>query len=362
MIWLLAAVCAVAAIYQLLAIAGCLWHLWRRHPAASQFPPISVLKPVYRPGPELPGAVRSHVEQDYPEFEVLLGARGIVPEVPGARVIVTHTETPNRKVGTLVDLVAEARHSIVVVNDADIRVPAGYLRVIAAELEPPEVGLVTCLYRAEARTFAGRWEALGIATDFAPSTLVAPFVGVSEFGLGATLAFRRVDLERIGGYGAVGDYLADDYQLGAKLHALGRRNVIARVVVSTSLGAPSWKDVWRHQVRWARTVRLSSGGYIGLPVTFATFWAAVAAAFGAWWLAAPLLAVRFAMALTAGWGVLRCPEALRLALLIPFRDLYAAAVWAAALGGNTVEWAGEILELDKQGRIVGRRVSPLRSR
>lgn len=354
MIWALAVVCAVAAIYQLLAIGACIWHLFRRRPTATKFPPISVLKPVYRPGPELPAAVRSHLEQDYPEFKVTLGSQGDIPHMPGARVVKTHTLSPNRKVGTLVDLVRESRRPILVVNDADIRVPAGYLRSLAGELEPPDVGLVTCLYRADAHTFAGRWEALGIATDFAPSTLVAPFVGVSEFGLGATLAFRRADLEQIGGYGAVGDYLADDYQLGAKLHGLGRRNVIARPVVSTSLGAPSWSDVWRHQVRWARTIRLSSGGYIGLPVTFAMLWVVVAAVAGAWWLAAPLFAIRYAMALTAGWGVLRCPEVLRLALLIPFRDLYAVGVWAAGMFGSTVEWSGEVLRLDRQGRIIRR--------
>jgi ceramide glucosyltransferase len=163
-----------------------------------------------------------------------------------------------------------------------------------------------------------------------------------------------VDLDRIGGFEAIADYLADDYQLGRKLHALGLRNTISTLVVSTRLSAGSWSAAWRHQVRWARTIRLSRGvGYAGLPVTFATLWAAAAAILGLWWLAIPLLAVRLAMAIACGWFVLKSADVWKYFYLIPVRDLWGVAVWAAALFGDTVEWRDRRLRLDKEGRIVG---------
>jgi len=358
-IWLLAGICAAAAVYQLVAIVAC---LARRKPGArsgdSQVA-VSVLKPVRGVGPHLDLAIQSHLDQDYPDFELLLGVREdeagqLTVSDPRARVIVCRTVTPNGKVGTLIDLARAARYPILIVNDADIAVPPGYLHDVVAELQHAGAGLVTCLYRARSDTWPGRWEALGIATDFAPSALVAPFVGVSEFGLGSTLAFRRADLEKLGGFGAVADYLADDYQLGCKLHALGRRNVIAKPVVTTTLTPATWAAAWRHQVRWARTVRLSrTGGYLGLPVTFATLWAVVAAGCGLPWVALGLLSVRMAMALTAGYGVLRSPDVLKYFYLIPLRDIYAVAVWAVALFGNAVEWRGQTLKLDRTGRIIG---------
>ncbi len=193
--------------------------------------------------------------------------------------------------GALIDLAREARHPILIVNDSDISVPAGYIHDVTAPLADPGIGLVTCLYRAEAHDWPSRFEALAIATDFAPSTLVARLFGVSDFGLGSTLAFRRADLDRIGGFHAIADYIADDYQLGHKLHALGLRNMISEVVVSTRLSSGSWLGAWRHQVRWARTIRLSGGaGYAGLPITYASLWAVIAALFGLWWIALPLLA------------------------------------------------------------------------
>jgi ceramide glucosyltransferase len=123
------------------------------------------------------------------------------------------------------------------------------------------------------------------------------------------------------------------------------------VIVETHLGG-SWAEVWRHQVRWGRTIRVSKFyGYLGLPVTYATFWAVIAALVGNWPMAGALLLVRMLMALEAGWFKMRSPDVLKLTLLIPVRDLFGVAVWFVALFGNTVEWRGKNLQLDPEGRI-----------
>ncbi len=128
--------------------------------------------------------------------------------------------------------------------------------------------------------------------------------------------------------------------------------MLADVIVETHLGG-GWRDVWQHQVRWARTIRVSKfGGYLGLPVTYATLWAVVAACFGQWQIALALLAVRMLMAIEAGWFVMRSRDVLRLWWAIPLRDLFAAAIWGTALFGNSVVWRGRKLRLDGEGRIL----------
>jgi ceramide glucosyltransferase len=366
-IYLLLPLALLAAGYQLLALAACLVRLAARdRPAPAPRPGgVSVLKPVHGLDPGFAAAIRSQAEQDHPQFEVLFGVRDpedpAVPEVEAlirahpdrsVRLIQSATAAPNGKVGVLIDLAREARFDTLVVSDADIRVERDYLARVTAPLADPGVGLVTCLYRATAESWPGHWEALGIATDFVPSALVAPLAGVDEFAFGSTMALRRPDLERAGGFEALADYLADDYQLGRRIHALGLRCVLSDVVVETNLDSSSWSGIWRHQLRWARTIRVSRfAGYLGLPLTHATTWAVLAAAAGFWWLAAPLFLLRMAMALTAGIGVLRSPVVARLALLIPFRDLWGAAVWAAGLFGSTVQWRGRRLTLTRDGRI-----------
>ena len=366
MIWLLVGVCAAAFGYQLAALLASLRQLLRRDPVPTRFPGISILKPVRGRDPEFYEAIRSHAVQDYPgEVEILFGvADPLDPaledlerlrvEVPEVTVRLVHSTTPalNGKVGVLQDLARRARHDIWLVNDSDIRVPQGYLRQVVAPLEDPAVGVVTCLYRATAATWPGRFEALGIVTDFAPSTLVAPMVGIDEFGLGSTLVFRKADLDAAGGFAALADYIADDYQLAKRITQLGRRVHLSKTVVETRLGEVTWGGIWHHQVRWHRTIRVSRGAYAGLPVTNASLWALAAICAGAWWLAAPLLAARMSMAIVAGWRVLRSPLALRMAPLIPLRDLWGFAVWVAGVRGSAVWWRGKLLRLLPDGRIA----------
>jgi ceramide glucosyltransferase len=349
---------AAAAGYQLVALVACLAFLWpKRIEGRGQRTAVSILKPVHGLDPALRNAIASHVALKG-EVEILCGVRdlrdpavAVLREFPSVRIVECTTPARNGKVGTLIDLARAARYSTLIVNDADIGVDPDYLDRVTAPLADPRVGLVTCLYRPEGDTFAARFEGLGVSTDFAPSTLVARLVGVDEFAMGSTLAFRRADLARIGGFEAIADYLADDYQLGHRIHALGLKCILSDAVVTTRLSG-DWSQVWRHQVRWARTIRVSKfWGYAGLPVTFATVWAAALVVAGQWEAGVALLVMRLLMAMAAGWYVLRSPDVLWLAPLIPARDLYAAAVWTAGLFGNTVDWRGIQLQLRRDGRI-----------
>jgi ceramide glucosyltransferase len=347
-------VCGIAAIYQVLAGVACLVQLLRKPERGEQPGPVSILKPVRGGDAALRKAIDSHLALQG-EYELLCGVRAEDPAVAllrGARVVECTTTAANGKVGSLIDLARAARHSILIANDADIRVEPDYLRRVTAPLKNPAVGLVTCLYRGEGDTLAARFEGLGVATEFAPSVLVGRMMGGQEFAGGSTLAFRRADLERIGGFEAIASYLADDYQLGRRIRKLGLRCELSDVVVTTRLGG-GWSDVWKHQVRWARTIRVSNlVGYLSLPVTFATFWALVAGAAGSWRVALGLLVIRMVVAIEAGWFVIRSSDVLRLWFLIPIRDLFGVAVWIAGLVGSAVEWSGQTLRLDSEGRIL----------
>jgi ceramide glucosyltransferase len=349
----------------LLAIVAAAKHLLRRESPASANPAVSILKPLYGLDEGFYTAIRSHVVQQYPgSLEILFGVRN--PDDPAAaevlrlarefpdtniHLVVCSREAPNPKVGVLSDLARHARHPVIVVNDSDICVDPDYLQTIVAALSDEQVGVVTCLYRATARSAAGRWEALGIASDFAPGVLVAPLVGVREFGLGATLAFRAEDLRRAGGFEGIEPYLADDYQLAKRITSSGKRTHLSRTVVETSLGSPDWLAVWKHQVRWARTIRVSRrGGYAGLPITYAGLWAVLAVAVGMPALAIGIAAGRVASAFTTGWLVLRSRYALAFCWAAPVWDLWAFAVWLAGWG-RTVEWRRLRFRLESDGRI-----------
>ena len=360
----------LAGCYYGIAFASALARIARRTERDTGFtPPVSILKPVYGRDPGFYESIRSHARQDYPAYEILFGSR--MPDDPARQDVdrlarefptipirwMSISETaPNGKVATLVELARAARHEILLVNDSDILVEPRYLRDVVAPLAGPAVGLVTCLYRAAGDSFAARFEALGIATEFAPGVLVARTLGIADFALGSTMVFRREQLRAIGGFEALREYLADDYQLGRRIAEGGYRIAFAGMVVETRLSARTLAGAWRHQVRWARTVRLSKpGGYLGSVVTHATLWAVVALLGGHPRIALAALAIRMAAGLACGAGVLRDPEVLRMTPWIPLRDLWGFAIWITALRGRSVEWRGEHLRLSPDGRILDSR-------
>ncbi len=375
MIYVLLVLSIACAVFQLLALIAAIKHLLRRDPVPHTLPPISILKPVHGLDEDFIDAIRSHATLDYPEYEILFGSndpdepavaaiRQLMAEFPdrAIRLVVCGIDNSqengaahaarNGKVGVLMELAAAARYPVLVVNDSDIRVTPDYLKRIVAPLEDPDIGMVTCLYRGSAHTLAGRLETVGIATDFIPGVLVAPITGVSEFALGSTMAFRAKDLERIGGFAAIRDYLADDYQLSRHIHELGLKVWVSKCVVETSLGSPSLQNAWEHQLRWSRTVRISRpGGYAGLPLSNAALWAGLLAAFGLWPWAAALYVLRIIAGLVTGLAVLGDHALLANLWLMPARDLAGLALWACGLFGKRIVWRGKRLILQKDGRI-----------
>jgi ceramide glucosyltransferase len=355
-----------AAAYQLLAVGSELFYLWRRArtPLLLGTSPVSILKPLRGLDPNSYPAFVSQIQQNYPAFEVLFGTsdagdpaldlvRRLQLEFPQApiRVIVGGPRTANGKVGLLLELSRHARFPLRVVNDSDIKVTPDYLARVTAPLLDPAVGVVTCPYRVKAHTWPAAWEALGIATDFMPSALVAQTLGVREFGFGSTLAFRASDFEAVGGFAAIADFLADDYQLAKRITSLGKRAVLSTYAVETSLGEASLSGVWQHQLRWARTIRVSKAGYAGLPLTHAGLWALLAFALGAWPCALGLLAMRILSAFLSAAFVVASAQAALLCWLSPLWDLYSFAVWAGSYAGNEVRWRDRRLKIDSEGRI-----------
>ena len=365
-IWLAIPAIAASCYYLLAILAAALWRrsmTWQDNDGWT--PPLSVLKPVHGRDPCFYDAILSHAIQDYPEFELLFGLtnpedpgiadiRRLQREFPNRRIeiVMVETDAPNAKVGVLAELARRARHSMLLVNDSDIVVEPGYFRTVTAPLHNPKIGLVTCLYRAKSCSWPAHSEALGIATEFAPSVLVARLLGQVEFALGSTMVFRADALQQIGGFAAIAKYLADDYQLGYHIQKLGYRIEFAPMVVETDLGGGSWGEVWRHQLRWSRTIRVSRpAGYYGYVVTHATLWAAVAAAGGNWRIAICALGVRILAGVLVGSAILRDRRVLQRAWLIPLRDMFGFAVWVVGIFGNRVQWRDRSLLLQPGGII-----------
>ncbi len=355
----------------------CLWSAHRfqrdsRKPQPIFTPPVSILKPLRGADPQMYESFRSHCVQDYPEYEIVFGVsepddpaaeavQQLIREFPQCHIrlmVCPEVLGNNRKTSNLVQMLSVAKYDHILINDSDIYVTPDYLRRVMAPFGKPQVGMVTCPYRGiAAETLGSRLESAGISTDFIAGVLAARQIenGI-HFALGSTLAVSRTALDAIGGLRPLVDYLADDFELGYRIAKAGFEVVLADIVVETHLPAYSFREFFEHQMRWARSTRDSRRlGYIGLLLTFGLPWAIFSVAFslGAWWswcILAAATALRAAVALKVGIGVVHDRAVLRHLWLLPLRDLVAFWVWFASFADNKVHWRGDVFILE-DGKI-----------
>jgi ceramide glucosyltransferase len=163
-------------------------------------------------------------------------------------------------------------------------------------------------------------------------------------------------LAKAGGLEPLVEYLADDYEMGARIAEAGYRVELANEVVETAIPAYSFRGFADHQLRWARSTRDSRRlGYLGLGVTFCLPWAiltCIASGFALWSFTLLSMAAlaRVSVALVVGVGVLRDGQVLRDLWLLPLRDMLALGFWAWSFAGDTVVWRGERFHLH-DGRL-----------
>jgi ceramide glucosyltransferase len=374
--------CAVAAIvyYLIAVVAGFLWFADRRRQRAMGLdyaPPVTVFKPVRGADAEAYENFASFLRQDYPEYQIIFGLREESdPAIPIIRrlmadfprrdieLVVSPDEFGhNAKVSNLQNMYAKAKHDVLLIADSDIRVEPDYLRRVIAPLRPqtdrPQVGMVTCLYRGtNAKTFAGLLENIGVSATFGPDVCSARALQGVKFAFGSTIAMRRETLGRIGGFPALADYLADDFLLGNHAAKEGLEVVLSDCVVEHVSAPDTFAAMLRHQVRWARTVRVSRPwGYRGMIMTHgvaAALMAALAWGFSgfALWLLAVTIMARFLPLFVIGVYGLKDRALARYFWLAPVRDLIAFGVWAAGLAGDKIEWRGVKFRVTPGGKLV----------
>jgi ceramide glucosyltransferase len=338
------------------------------------FPPLSLLKPLHGDEPDLESRIEGFFAQDYPSYEILFCARdhddaGLCvarrvaarhPQIPVQFLTTGEPAYTNAKVASLELMGAAAKWEILVVSDSDVRVAPDYLREVASPFADPTVGLVTCLYRgvAEGQSLWSRLEATAMSVEMAAGVLVAEWIEGMQFALGPTMAARRACVEEIGGFGSLGRYCADDFVLGNRIAASGRRVVLSHHVIDHIVLNAGFLESIDHQVRWMKSTRFSRPkGHLGTALTFGvpfgvlSLASSLALGLPRLGLAALLWSVvsRMLLAAAVGGAVVRDRRLPRVVLLYPLRDWMGFCFWMASYASNKILWRGEIFELLRDG-------------
>jgi len=334
-------------------------------------PPVSILKPLRGLEPNLLENLSSFCDQDYPDFQVIFGvrdpedpavavAREVIARFPArdvGLVVDSRVHGSNLKISNVMNMMASAKHDIIIVADSDVAVDPSYLRCVVPSFADKNVGAVSCLYRG-VPIYGGYVRELGalfVNDQFAPSVLVAIAFSPMDFCLGATMAVTKNALESIGGFAALVSYLADDQMLGKLVRQRGLRVELCPAVVELSIADPSFGALWDHEIRWSRTMHAAQPW--GFSFSFITYALPLAVGYvlvsGNAALAAAAVGIAAALRVSLHYAVrralaIRAPDS---AWLIPVRDVLGLAVWVAHFFGRGVRWRGCQYNVDSQGRL-----------
>jgi ceramide glucosyltransferase len=364
---------AFGASYPILAlVAVVVWRRQKKWSNSPTLPPVTVLKPLCGAEPRLYENLRSFCLQDYPEFQVVFGvgdaadpALQVVerliaefPIIPIDVVVDSQQHGSNRKVSSLVNMLARARHDVVAMADSDAFVGPDYLATVTAPLLDPNVGLVTCIYRdVPTEKIWSRLGAMYINEWYIPSVLLAWLFGHGSYASGQTLCMRRDTLQAIGGLRAIASHLADDYRLGELVRGLGQRIVLSSYLPKAEHHEPTLDSLTRHELRWMRTIQvLRPRSFRLLFLSFSLPLAVLGIVLST---AAPLFSI-------AAWSLFLTVVVARLALhfahrltgdrplysdiwLLPARDLLICSVWCRSFFTSRITWRGNEFDVGSDG-------------
>lgn len=373
-----------SAIFLFLALAAA-WRYRRLAQAArrsiatvseSSLPSVTMLKPVHGMEPRLRENLESFFRQDYPDFEIVFGARAAdnaalrvveeihqrYPHVKCRTVLSGPPPWPNAKVFSLDKMIPSSSSDYFVITDSDVEVAPDFLRSVIPPLLDPKIGLVTCLYRGvPAAGFWSSLEALGMSVEMSSGVMVADMMEGMRFAMGAAMAVRRDALEAIGGIASTADYYSDDFVLGNEVWAAGYKVILSHHIVGHVLVPRSLRQSLSDQLRWMKSTRYSRPkGHVGTGLTYAMPFGVLgliaAAALGRLNLGLGLFAAaslnRVIQSVCVGWGIIRDPRALKLCWLYPLRDLLGFVTWAGSFTSRSFSWRGEIYRFSDGGKII----------
>jgi ceramide glucosyltransferase len=368
--WTALVITAAALCYLLLALVAVGVHRPRYGPGWEAPPRVTLLKPLCGIEDELEEALVSFFNQQTsfpvrfvfgvtdPADPAMALCRQVVARFPRCDaefVVDASIHSPNPKVSNLINMARSGLDEVVVISDSDIVIGPGTLQAAIDALAAPGVGAVTTLYRARPGIAGDRVRSFGAwyltYWDLPMQVLYARLVPLAVT-YGPLTAVHRKVLESIGGLAALADHLCDDAALGRLVHDAGYSVAFTPAVAETLINDASFGDLFRHELRWARTVRgLEPLGYVASVVThpgpipllllLRPGWLAVAAIMlpiALRWLLARLVMRRFGRA-----KGLAAPGPLALWL----RDCACFAIWTAGLVVAQVNWRGQRLALHR---------------
>ncbi len=350
----------LATFYKLLSS-----HMLKKHSADSRFfPPISILKPVNGIDGNLRKNLLSFINQDYPEFEIIIGIQSsddpamelvkqLKEEFPGKKIdyVVSNRMLGfNPKVNNLYGMIPIANHDFMVISDSNVSVNKNYLRSNISYFKNEEVGIVTNLIKGIGGESVGAlFENLHLNSFIIGNISLLDFLR-KRIVVGKSIFFRRSQFEALGGLWELRNYLAEDYLMGELYKDNGYKVVVAPYLICTTNHSWTMKRFINRHTRWAQLRwNLNKPAYAAELLTNFSLWSlALPAASGFSVESLMIMAFCWAAKITGDSlmnSLMKTGLGFRYCLAAPIKDLLVGILWVVPLVNRKTNWRGNPVKI-----------------
>jgi ceramide glucosyltransferase len=326
-------------------------------------PPCSVVLPIKGNSEFLESNLRALADLKPFRGEVLIAvAREDDPAVPAIRRVIA--DNPHMKLLTGEDAsfvnpklrnVAKAyqvaREEIILFLDDSVALDPGLFGELLHGLQPGVVAVTAAPQGVDARNFFAAVEAASCNGYLFRIQMFLEMFGLAA-AFGNAFAFRKRDLESVGGLKRLQEGPCEDSAIATALRETGGRITLLRSGIRRRIGWRSWGDIYLRHLRWANCTKVHDPlVFVIEPLLGGLFFNLV----GAYVIAgafsiSPVAALLLCM---AGWygaeALLHLRCGWRVSALSPFawiaRDLLQPVFMLCARFVRRVAWRGEIVEM-----------------
>jgi cellulose synthase/poly-beta-1,6-N-acetylglucosamine synthase-like glycosyltransferase/peptidoglycan/xylan/chitin deacetylase (PgdA/CDA1 family)/spore germination protein YaaH len=230
----------------------------REHSGEEYEPFVSIIVPAYNEERVIEATIRSLLNSDYDNFEVIVVDDGsqdrtseVVREYFSEQPLVRLLTEPNAGKAEALNVgLRHAKGDVIVALDADTQFPGETIRMLARRFVDPQMGAVAGNAKVGNRiNIVTRWQALEYITAQNMDRRAFASLNCITVVPGSVGAWRRELIERCGGFSA--ETLAEDQDLTLRIRKLGYKIGYEERAIGWTEAPHSLRMLARQRFRWA---------------------------------------------------------------------------------------------------------------
>lgn len=328
------------------------------------FPKVTILKPVKGIDDNFENNIRSYLELDYPNFDVIFGLHSVndpaysiinklvneYPNVTTKIVVIEKDIGLNPKVNNLSNMYPHATGEIIFISDSNTCVEKDFLTKIVQEFTDEKLGLVTATIRGErSRKLTALMENIHLNTFVASIVHAASYVANVQIVIGKSILIRKEVLDKIGGLFAFRNYLAEDHIMGLKVKEISYKVKIVPLIIKNVNENWTLQNFLNRQKRWAIIrYKIEPLFYLLEIFTNVSFFSLLLLIekFDLWYISIIAISIKMILDVLIA-KTIKFNIKLAEAFIIPIKDILIALVWFIPLFHNRINWRNTKLKVNK---------------